>query len=110
MIANPIELTDLDINKGRATVIVNDGDDWTAYQATFLSRVFYKDTSFDHAFGTHTEGEWVLELGDDIDLSVIAYEGKTIIACDTDKLLSLIYQNFYDDSERYIDDNYMEAL
>lgn len=102
-----MELTDLDFNAGRVTIDINDGDDWTAFVATFSAKIFYQDTSFDHAFGTHTQGEWQVEIDDDIGLSLIDYEGK-ILPCDKVAVGQMIYEAFCDDHERYIPKPYKD--
>lgn len=93
------ELVELNLKDGNAVFMLDDGDDWTEFKATFSSCIYYEDTSFSHAFGFQKEGDWELDL-EGFTLTATDYEGK-VLAFDKTKAADAIYERFYDNPEYY---------
>lgn len=87
-----MELTELNLKEGFAFFVLEDGDDWTEYQATFSSHIYYEDDSFSHAFGIERCGHWELDL-ENFTLTATDFGGKAL-PLDKDKACDVIYEQF----------------
>lgn len=100
-----IELQDIDFIAGSAEVIIVDGESLVELAVSFKSHIFYENTSFDHAFGTHQCGHWDIEISN-LSYAVIDSDGDDV-AIDTQEIAHVLYQDFMENFDGF---NYENEL